>query len=282
MKGVVIKMKLLFLDPTTAEHMTGDVRLRICQPSEMRLAFKRDRAYAVGDITTIDEQVISLVIFNKQLAENLKIESPYKTVFDGDWTLDFLESTVKDVTNDINGDGVINSDDQWGFLGDNLVHFYQASDLAMSGKNTNGKYMIYMNNERSMTVLSDIYDFLVVNPNTGSWVMDGRKVNEMFLMGNTLYQTTTLRPITTLRNSDIEFGILPLPKYDENQENYSTPMTANNCPSAVIPVSCADPEMSATVTEALCYYGYKILTPANYDVYLKSKIALDNDSEVSK
>ena len=38
-------MKMLFLDPTVASHMTGDARLSVCPPSEMRVAFKRDRPY---------------------------------------------------------------------------------------------------------------------------------------------------------------------------------------------------------------------------------------------
>ena len=48
---------------------------------------------------------------------------------------------------------------------------------------------------------------------------------EMFAGGQVLFRTSVFSAIKKLRKYDdgIEFGIVPLPKYDENQENYYSP-----------------------------------------------------------
>ncbi len=238
----------------------------------------KDQLYwSTGDITTIDEQVVALIIFNKQMAEDLGKGDFYQIVRDGDWTIDRMKTIIKDVTTDTNGDAKIDGSDRWGFLGDNPVQFYQASGLMMSTRQGDG-YVIDMMNDRSVHALELIYDFLVTNPDTGAWTMDGHKVNDMWTANQALFQMTTLRPVTTLRDSEVDFGILPMPKLDDQQTEYASSITPNKCPTAVIPISAKDPERSAAVIEALAWYGREILTPANYDIYLKLKVGRDDAS----
>ena len=74
-----------------------------------------------------------------------------------------------------------------------------------------------------------------------------------------------------------DFGIIPYPKWDEDQENYHS-TSVDEFTLFVIPKDIPDVEMTSIVTEALCAESYKKVVPAFYDVALKTKAARDNES----
>lgn len=72
-----------------------------------------------------------------------------------------------------------------------------------------------------------------------------------------------------------DFGILPLPKYDEQQENYITmayPFVT------AIPALVKDPDMSSVVLEALNRLSYLDVFPVYKEIVLQRKLARDNES----
>ena len=71
------------------------------------------------------------------------------------------------------------------------------------------------------------------------------------------------------------YGIIPTPKYDEQQETYVTYAPSDGCG---IPAVVTDPEMSAILLEALQYESYKTVRPAYYEIALKGKYAQDEIS----
>jgi predicted small lipoprotein YifL len=70
--------------------------------------------FGAFDTTYIDRT--HCMVFNKQMVENYSITDPYAMVKNGSWTIDAMAATMKNVTVDLNGDGIINIDDQWGYL----------------------------------------------------------------------------------------------------------------------------------------------------------------------
>ena len=66
--------------------------------------------------------------------------------------------------------------------------------------------------------------------------------------------------INELVGSAVDYGILPMPKYSEDQEKYSTciAMTYN---MFSIPVVARDADMSAAVLESMAHNGYVSLNP---------------------
>ena len=62
-----------------------------------------------------------------------------------------------------------------------------------------------------------------------------------------------------LRDLDLEFGILPVPKLDENQENYR----AFSCGGmVVVPANLTNPDMTGAVIEALYATAHKYIPDA--------------------
>jgi hypothetical protein len=78
-------------------------------------------------------------------------------------------------------------------------------------------------------------------------------------------------------SEDTEYGILPYPKYDENQEEYRT--ADGNCTVyAAVPKNASDPEFSGEMLDALGAAGKSIVYPAYYITTLKGKTAQDPES----
>ena len=76
---------------------------------------------------------------------------------------------------------------------------------------------------------------------------------------------------------DDDFGIIPYPKFDEEDE-YATVINGH-AHLIVIPTTVEDVERTGAITEALCAYGSRDVIPAFYDVSLKTKYARDEESE---
>lgn len=73
------------------------------------------------------------------------------------------------------------------------------------------------------------------------------------------------------------YGVLPFPKYDEAQESYYT-SSRNTHNAFMMPITCKDPEMEATVMEALSAVKYKKVLPAFYEIVLKTKYAANTET----
>ena len=73
------------------------------------------------------------------------------------------------------------------------------------------------------------------------------------------------------------YGILPLPKYDENQEGYYT-LPHNAFSMMVIPSDSTKPDEAAAALEALAEESWRSVTPTYYEVALGAKYFHDDES----
>jgi len=96
--------------------------------------------------------------------------------------------------------------------------------------------------------------------------------NEILFYSNQLYVSLDLRAMET------DFGILPMPKYDEAQEDYISVANTWFSDHIVVPVTNTDLEMTGHLLDAMGYYAQKHITPAFVDVAVKSKGTRDEDS----
>ena len=79
------------------------------------------------------------------------------------------------------------------------------------------------------------------------------------------------------RDFDGTFGVLPMPKYNAEQERYATLCDAGcNCIS--VPITCRDPELTGALIEAMSAYSANYVNPAYVDVALQTKVARDEES----
>ena len=74
-----------------------------------------------------------------------------------------------------------------------------------------------------------------------------------------------------------EFGILPMPKFDESQLNYIAHVNGA-AGFVVIPSNAENIERTGMLVEALAVSAYEMITPSLYEVIVKTKNVTDVES----
>ena len=239
-----------------------------------------------GDIEILDKGAVNAFVFNKQLQADYGIENLYNLVKDGKWTLGKLLEISKQISSDLNGDGVMDKNDRYGLLyyRDAMPAFLASTNQYIAGKDENDLPILTFNNEKVYNSLESIYN-VIYDENVAfhtmrafgdaGFIIEGGK---MFQNNQALFMYIRMTEIEGLRGMETDFGILPFPKYDESQTNYLSLVNASIGSALAVP-STADPEVSGAVLEAMAYNSRYTLLPAYYDVMLKNKISRDSDSE---
>lgn len=218
--------------------------------------------------------------FNKNLMADLYPEEDlYSIVKEGRWTADTLETLAAGATIDTDGNGVMDpAKDMYGYAQDNGYSFvYQfAWDQPVTERDADGFPVTCINTERQAQIVERLYRILFES----SPVIkneDGGARQTAFQEGRSLFMIATLSTSIQLRDMEQDFGIIPVAKFDEAQEEYLTHATAHT--SAVgIPINKTQEglEKSAIILEAMAAGGFKTVRPAVYDIALKSKYARDD------
>ena len=101
----------------------------------------------------------------------------------------------------------------------------------------------------------------------------------IFRANNTLFMWLRMRVAQNLRDMEADFGIIPVPKYDEAQEQYFSTVTKYTAATVCIPnTSAIDWDMTGAVVELMNAEGHYGLHEAYYENNLGSKISRDVQS----
>ena len=241
--------------------------------------------FVTGEIAYQDQDGIWVTMFNKELAESYGIDDPYKLVRDGTWTVDRLIEMTSDVSRDIDGDGKMGITDMWGFVSaySTVSSMVYGADIRIVTKNEKDLPELTFDHERIHTVLEKAITLLETEDR--SFMVDhfpgmgynAYTLRDVFGGGLGLFYAEVLMHVKTMRWSNVTFGVVPFPKYDETIEGY--PHFINAVGTMVnIPTTVADPEFSGFVVEAMSAEAMNLITPAYYDVALTGKYMRDDES----
>jgi len=227
----------------------------------------------------------SCIMFNKNLALSYELGDLYDVVLKGDWTYDYFLQLVDDIYLD-DGNSVRDDNDFYGMtqLGSNaIMTWIYAFENPICTKNEEGVPTISLNSDRIDTIVNRIYD-MCYNTN-GVWcdfTQGSRKFDacKLFYNRKAIFTHNILGAVLTedLRNFEDDYGILPMPKYDEYQKEYKTMSTEWQTVLAV-PKTCKDTKFVGTIVEALSAENWKMWTPTIYEIALKTRYLRDNESK---
>lgn len=239
--------------------------------------------YATGDMTIMDKDGTWTMMFNKQMLASLGLESPYDLVRQHKWTLDKFMELGKGVSQDINGNGKFDKDDQYAFAttGDSTQGLFYSSGLRIVKKDAEDIPYFSLTGENVTTNLTKITDIIRGSNNFTLLASDFGNhliVQSAFEEDRSLFYAEVMQCVIRLRQMDTDFGVIPLPMADENQDTYHTNIHAWASATIAIPADIENVERSGLIVEALAYLGRKWLKPAYYDLALKSKFTRDDDS----
>ena len=245
-----------------------------------------------GDITYNQAvERISCVFFNKRLLEEIhgmKDTDIYDLVLDGKWTIDKFLELAKGVYVD-NGDGIRNGQDTYGYItggNDALNQLVYSSGLEFTGRDESGFPTLQLNNERSIGITEKLLSLLKDVSYYDASKDNAEGVNfpyaRKFAEGRGLFLVQRFFSSNINKDMEDDFGMVPMPKYDEDIEGYRSIVTTYVQWGAV-PVTVERNEMVSAVLESLAYEGYKHLTPAYFENNLKLRYTrgdLDYESQM--
>ncbi len=228
--------------------------------------------------------------FNKNTAENFGVENLYKLVDEGKWTLDKLGEISKKASQDVNNDGKYDLNDRLGFVIRDLNHkgaFLGSNRVELFTRNSAGEWEFTYGSEHDFDVVTKVNQ--IGWQTEGSYYFDGtnavadqiedyNKITSKFKADEILIMTAELdHAVSQFRDMKNPYGIVPLPKYDENQDGYYTVARQTHSVFS-IPMTCSDPERAGAVMEALSSSNHETVIPAYFETALKVKYSSDDDS----
>jgi len=216
------------------------------------------------------------IYFNKTIIEEAQLENPYDLVKSGDWYHDTFYNMAESVVTDLNGDGRYQlGTDRMGVSyqlhgGRGFLYCY---GVEFGKKDANGGWTLDYYDERFVDIYNTVYD--MHNKSLGVTYSFGDAYPTMFASGYELFMVNTFYAArgTALRDMEDDFGIVPYPKFDEQQEDYLSYNLGTSY--MAITKSSLNPEMSAVVMEALSAANHKTVIPVLYEDALKDKYSRD-------
>jgi len=248
--------------------------------------------FITGDIGSGSRGSLTAVYFNKETVRELDLGDPYELVRSKKWTLDVVLEWSKKISQDLDGDGVVNYKDKFGMGGqnDNVWAFFYGSGETISSKNEAGRPVITIKNDRSTAVVDKIAAIVTnkdyfINAND-FFGADGeespaRLLSKAFSEGRSLFFCENLNNVEDLRNMEFDFGILPTPLYDEAQERYYSLLNCWVSNAFGIPTNLTPDEadLSAVIFNVLSAEGKNTVMPAYVETTLKGQRFRDDESK---
>ena len=241
--------------------------------------------FATGDISIMDNDATWVLMFNKKMVSDLDLESPYELVKNNEWTFDKMYELMQAAKSDENGNGKVDTDtDKFGFATHNssLGAFYYAAGLKVVEKdNDDIPYFPEQNSEYVNLVLDKSIKIWSDKTLTASADRDGFDMpglQAIFEEGRSLFLGEVMQLVFRLRAMEIDFGLIPFPKYDSSQANYGHFVHSTSAMLS-IPANCKNIEKIAAFVEAMAYESMYTLTPAYYETALTGKYFRDPESK---
>lgn len=235
----------------------------------------------IGDISMSLYTDLSVIFFNVNKLNSYGLENPYELVRSNKWVLDKFIEIGLSVKADLNGDGVMKvEDDEIGFLAEYVPNGTFQTALELPVVNVSGGKIEYLGlSERYVAAYEKLYDFNMTSGTAfGVSSIDDQSFKSMkyFNEGRVLLMANFIYSTEHLRDMEDDYGIIPYPKYDENQDKHLAQL-GTSTQMIFIPKTAADFDLTGKVMESLSYYNYYDVNPVYYEVALKEKYARDRD-----
>jgi hypothetical protein len=214
------------------------------------------------------------IYFNKGIAENIGMASPYDEVYNNTWTLERLTELAKQ-------GAVQNGDPSWEFNanGSNIygmASFKNLINALMVGcnehyclKDADGVPYFAMQTSTTIYDVADTIAALTGSTADGTYISANSTgkhyTKDIFAHNRSLFMGGELKAgASELKEMSNPYGILPIPKYNADQETYLSNIYWASL-VMTIPTTCADPERTAAVMDLLSYYAWVEVLPVYYD-----------------
>ena len=232
--------------------------------------------FGTGDISTSYISTMFCMFYNSQLVTDLNLEDPNTMVKLDNWKWEYFIEYCTDIYVDLdNVDGKTAGDR------------YAISAAPLYGEAifySGGSQYLELNSDGALTLAeslsnnraTDFYDQMesFLNGSEDVYVdNDTENLHQVFENGRSVFTIAQLNYAAELSSTEIEYGILPLPKYDDNQDYRSVCWVGRTL--YFISKGSDAAEMAATTMECMASEGYRRVTPILYEEVYKLRYSKD-------
>ena len=275
----------LMTDLNTLEYLHTDMPWWN-QDSVRSYAWGSTLYFAAPEMLLRDKGATAAMFYNQKIAEDEGLDDLYALAESGEWTFERLVWACEDVVADMDGDDKVSSpEDMYGIYGgtrDIPYFLYNGMGQKFAHMDEDGYLELDYGTEESVLMWQQILDsimyteYYVLNQADLSLFPSGYHI---FTAGHSLFQVGMVKEVLTLRSMETDYGILPIPKYDEYQEDYSSLVWMHHDSVLGIPASCTNTEMISVVLEHMSYLSYYDVYPIFYDTIILGRSARDQQSK---
>ena len=233
------------------------------------------------------------VYFNKMMHSNNKVEDLYALVKEGKWTLEKMETIAKQVSS-LNGDYSFDYYEDGNAVYGVTSYWNGAKALLYGGDpqfiitNTDGDPQSNINTAKSVNLAqalgvffgeSGVFTYGQEDPKGGS-VGTSEAYKAIFSKERAMFCIAEVKSsVNDFKTFKGSFGILPIPKYNEDQTSYRS-WVNYLAPVLVIPSTVLGDTLHATalLLDVLSFYSERDVLPVYYDAVLKGRGTHDPDS----
>ena len=251
------------------------------------LTFRGKTLGATGDFNLYSAFGLYQLFFNKAMIEDFSLDNPYEMVYNDTWYADKMIAMARSVTADIDGDGAMTQADRRGITGSRslVMTSLVCSGGRMTGRNEKDEVVLTLQNERNFAILDKWGNFWMDRDtvlSSGDFSGYSNAFYELliptFKDGRALFLFNQLLVSFELREMEIDYGLLPFPKFDEAQEDFCNDLSTSWITFTAVPVTSARSALCADAMNALGYYSQQLVTPSFIDTTIKFKASRDEDS----
>jgi hypothetical protein len=238
--------------------------------------------FATGAITTVDDRAVRTMFFNKDIIAEHSLKTIYDLVYDNEWVFEkFFE--YSEIAKKDDGDGKVGLTDTFGACAQPTFGFMMTMGAGemLAAKDADDIPIIAATEKATRFI--DVVSYLTekIAGNEGIYLGDNEVIRDLFGNGQSLFYAEVLTHAQTMRtNYEINFGIVPMPKYNAEQENYYQYSTGRNTTVICFPHTLKGDalDMGTFMVEAMAIESVNTVKPAYYEICLKGRYADDAES----
>lgn len=227
-------------------------------------------------------------VFNKAMFTDAGQKFLYEYVDNGTWTLDKQASLIPVFYKD-NGNQVQDLDDDiFGFVSNDFISvdpYWAACGVDIIKKNADGDYEWVFDTNKMHNMADKVLNLFYATDN-GAYIEQDNTISESTVLtafsgSHAAMATMVIEGLETseMRQMSDEYGVVPIPKYDENQTAYRSQMH-DGFSTICIPTTVQGERLDevSAVLEAMASTSYNMVRPVYYETTLRTKIAQDPQS----
>ena len=246
--------------------------------------------FTTGYMSILDNECTHCFVFNNGLITEVGLESPYELVKNMQWTLDKMLSMAKEVTKDSDGVSGMGHGDTYGaWINSGMFNsIFLGTGQRLITKDENDLPILSIGSVDSKNMISKIApiagsdDVLIIDqitsysPFADVWAF----ATDAVANKRALFRSIALTDITELSAYDCDYGVLPAPLADTNQDRYYCAVSTVLTPGIAIPTTNPDPKTAALVLAAMGEASTDTLNYSYYEVLLKLRKANEKSAEM--